>query len=166
MMVLQLKKEYKEVKQIWELSGFRWDVDKHLATAADDVWDKYIEVCCIKLFGPILTHCHLQAHPKQKKWRKTSFPLFNDMADLIEGTYATGKGVFHPGEPPSNSSDEGDVIDSALSQPPLSSISPLSTAAASPLPIIATPAATTALPAPATAAPAAMPPADATSSGK
>jgi hypothetical protein len=44
---IQLKKEYKEVKQIGELNGFGWDADKHVVTAADDVWDVYIEVCCI-----------------------------------------------------------------------------------------------------------------------
>jgi Myb/SANT-like DNA-binding domain len=47
---IQLKKEYKEVKQIRELSGFGWDADKHVVTAADDVWDAYIEVCCVKKF--------------------------------------------------------------------------------------------------------------------
>lgn len=47
---IQLKKEYKEVKQIRDLSGFGCDADKHLVTAADDVWDRYIEVRCIMFF--------------------------------------------------------------------------------------------------------------------
>jgi hypothetical protein len=87
-----------------------------VVTAADDVWDAYIEVSCVKENYPVLTHCHLQAHPKQKKWRKTSFPLFDDIANFIKGTYATGKGVFQSGEPTSDSSeDEDDAIHPALS---------------------------------------------------
>lgn len=40
-----------------------------------------------------------QAHPNAKKWRKTPFPLFDDMAGLVDGTVATGEGAYHPGQP-------------------------------------------------------------------
>lgn len=64
----------------------------------------------------------LQAHPTLKKWRTTPFPLFDEMADLVEGTYATGAGVFRPGRDftpdPDSSSDGGagedDTIDPLL----------------------------------------------------
>jgi hypothetical protein len=88
------------------------------------------------------------------------------MADLIEGTYATGRGVFRPGEPPSDpSSSEGedDFIDPVLLQPLPSSISTSSTAAAPSLPIVATSAAAIGSSAP---TPAAIPSADTTASGK
>jgi hypothetical protein len=82
----------------------------------------------------------LQAHPKQKKWCKTAFPLFDDIADLIEGTYATGKGVVQPGEPTSDSSkDKDDNIDPTLSQLLPSSITPASSNVAPSAPILATP---------------------------
>jgi hypothetical protein len=92
-------------------------------------------------FCPILsTRCCLQAHPKQKKWCKTAFPLFNDIADLIEGTYTTGRGVVQPGKPTSDSSgDKDDNIDPTLSQPLPSSITPASSNVAPSAPILATP---------------------------
>ncbi|KAG6847438.1 hypothetical protein H0H93_008101 [Arthromyces matolae] len=88
-----LKKDYKEVKHLRSLSGFGWDEEKNLVTAAEDVWTAL-----------------LTAHPSYEKWRTTSFPPFDEMADLIEGTYATGKGVVRPGreQTPSDGSDSGD----------------------------------------------------------
>lgn len=78
------------------------------------------------------------------------------MADLIEGTYTTGRGVFCPGVSPSNSSeDEDDFINPALLQLLPSSISMSSTATVMPLPIVATPAAVTGLSAPTIAMPSA-----------
>ncbi|TFK38275.1 hypothetical protein BDQ12DRAFT_583061, partial [Crucibulum laeve] len=74
-----LKKEYCEVKRLCELSGFGWDSSLDQVTADNDVWDQL-----------------LVAHPELKKWCKLSFPLFDEMADLIEGTYATGSEVYHP----------------------------------------------------------------------
>jgi hypothetical protein len=38
-----------------------------------------------------------QAHPKAKPWRTKSFPLYDDIAPLVEGRVATGEGVFHAG---------------------------------------------------------------------
>lgn len=41
---LQLKKEYKEVKQVRDFSGFGWDSVNHVATASDDVWTALLTV--------------------------------------------------------------------------------------------------------------------------
>ncbi|KAF8341693.1 Myb/SANT-like DNA-binding domain-containing protein [Amanita rubescens] len=75
-----LKKEYKEVKHIRDLSGFGWDDAKKVVTATPEVWEAL-----------------LAKSPNYRKWRKHSFPLFDEMQDLIEGTYATGHDAFHPG---------------------------------------------------------------------
>ena len=71
----------------------------------------------------------LWAHLWLKKWHKTTFPLFNEMADLIEGTYATGKGVVRAGSPSdssdSESSDEDELpIDPALTSASATTASP------------------------------------------
>lgn len=41
---LQLKKEYREVKQLRDLSGFGWDDIQKLVTADNDVWLRLITV--------------------------------------------------------------------------------------------------------------------------
>ncbi|KAG6839328.1 hypothetical protein C0991_003624, partial [Blastosporella zonata] len=61
-------------------SGFGWDDEKKIVTADANVWEALIK-----------------SHPPLKKWQKASFPLFDEMANLIEGTYATSGGVFQPG---------------------------------------------------------------------
>jgi hypothetical protein len=38
-----------------------------------------------------------QAHLKAKPWRTKSFPLYDDIAPLVEGRAATGEGVFRAG---------------------------------------------------------------------
>jgi hypothetical protein len=144
-------------------------VKRYLATAADNVWDRYIEVCCITFLWLILSCFQLQAHPKQKKWHKTSFLLFNDMADLIEDTYTIGKGIFHSKEPPSDSgksdNNNDSNIDPTILQPIPSLISSSNTATAPSLPIVAT-VPGTGLSAPITVVPVTMPSTNATASGK
>ncbi|KAI0364833.1 hypothetical protein BV20DRAFT_927542, partial [Pilatotrama ljubarskyi] len=56
-----------------EQSGFGWNEDEHLVTAPDGVWEKYLE-----------------AHPAARKWKKTPFTLYDEMAALVDGTSATG----------------------------------------------------------------------------
>lgn len=51
----------------------------------------------------------LQAHPNAKKWRKTPFPLFDDLGSLVDGTAATGEGAYHPGQPSSSMFDLSDT---------------------------------------------------------
>lgn len=38
-----------------------------------------------------------QAHPKAKKWRTSRFPLYDEIAVLVDGIVATGEGAFHAG---------------------------------------------------------------------
>ena len=38
-----------------------------------------------------------------KALRKKGFPLFDDMAELMDGTHATGSGTFHAGQTPQSS---------------------------------------------------------------
>ncbi|KAF9073019.1 hypothetical protein BDP27DRAFT_1360517 [Rhodocollybia butyracea] len=75
-----LKKNLKDVKSIREKSGFGWDAERAIATATDQVWEDLIK-----------------SKPKLKCWRKKSFPLYDQILDLIEGQVATGGSVFFPG---------------------------------------------------------------------
>ncbi|KAG6806703.1 hypothetical protein H0H92_010312, partial [Tricholoma furcatifolium] len=85
-----LKKEYKQVTFIRNFSGAGWDKDRHLPVAETGVWEQI-----------------QAAHPKYIKWQTTPFPLYDEMADLIEGTYATGKGVIRGEHTPSSSDHSG-----------------------------------------------------------
>ncbi|KAG6823953.1 hypothetical protein H0H92_008488, partial [Tricholoma furcatifolium] len=67
-----------------------WDKDRHLPVAETGVWEQI-----------------QAAHPKYIKWQTTPFPLYDEMADLIEGTYATGKGVIRGEHTPSSSDHSG-----------------------------------------------------------
>ncbi|KIL59134.1 hypothetical protein M378DRAFT_56114, partial [Amanita muscaria Koide BX008] len=69
-----LKKNYKEVDKLQHLSGFGWDNEKKLVTATEAVWEAYLAVT---------------------RWRKTSFPLYDEMYFLVDGIIATGAGGFH-----------------------------------------------------------------------
>ena len=40
---------------------------------------------------------HLKVKSSYKKWRKTAFPLYDDMHCLVVGTIATGNMAFRPG---------------------------------------------------------------------
>ncbi|KAI0042775.1 hypothetical protein FA95DRAFT_1454180, partial [Auriscalpium vulgare] len=60
-----LKTNYITVKTLRDLSGFGWDSVNCIVTAPDSVWDTYIA-----------------SHPKAAKWRKKTFPLFDEMAVL------------------------------------------------------------------------------------
>ncbi|KIL54101.1 hypothetical protein M378DRAFT_63866, partial [Amanita muscaria Koide BX008] len=64
-----LKKDYASVKRLKEMSGFGWDDTAKTVTAPNEVWDKLLEL---------------------GKWKSKGFPLFDNMADLVDGTYATG----------------------------------------------------------------------------
>ena len=42
-----------------------------------------------------------QTHSKANPWKKKSFPLFDDIAGLVEGVVATGESAFNPARFPS-----------------------------------------------------------------
>lgn len=67
------------MKKLRGQSGFGWDDERQMVTAPSDVWDEY-----------------LKTHPKAKPWRKKTYPLFEDMAELVDGVIATGKAAFNP----------------------------------------------------------------------
>ncbi|KAK7017087.1 hypothetical protein VNI00_018701 [Paramarasmius palmivorus] len=63
-------------------SGFGFDPNRHVVTAVEDVWAAL-----------------LKTHPKLMKWQKKSFPLYDEMAVLVDGHVATGATAFHPSAP-------------------------------------------------------------------
>ncbi|KAJ3779991.1 hypothetical protein GGU10DRAFT_381390 [Lentinula aff. detonsa] len=77
-----LKKEYKEVKYLRNLSGFGWNPLQHVVTATPSVWSSL-----------------LTASPKYAKWQRKSFFFFDEMAELVDGHVATGATAFHPSAP-------------------------------------------------------------------
>ncbi|KAF8815799.1 hypothetical protein BYT27DRAFT_7248846 [Phlegmacium glaucopus] len=90
-----LKKEYIQVKQLRDKSGFGWDEGLSRVMATAEVWDAL-----------------LKSDPKLAKWKKTAFPLFEDLHDLVVGTVATGEGAFRPGRdftPISEPGENGDI---------------------------------------------------------
>ncbi|KAJ7763295.1 hypothetical protein B0H16DRAFT_1883690 [Mycena metata] len=68
------------VQKLRGLSGFGWDDGLKLVTASEDVWTAL-----------------LAKNSKAKRWRKTPFPLYDDILYLVEGIVATGAGAFHGG---------------------------------------------------------------------
>ncbi|KAF8164956.1 hypothetical protein B0H34DRAFT_670918 [Crassisporium funariophilum] len=54
-----------------------------------------------------------ESDPKLAKWRKTVFPLYNDLDKLIVGTVTTGKGAFCPGCDFTSFSEPGNIDDRA-----------------------------------------------------
>ncbi|KAJ7733225.1 hypothetical protein DFH07DRAFT_725645, partial [Mycena maculata] len=71
-----LKNSYNLVSAIHHTSGFGWDHGLKIPTAASDVWDAYIT-----------------KHPKAARWRRTPFPLYDEILYLVDGVVATGAGA-------------------------------------------------------------------------
>ena len=44
-------------------------------------------------------------HPKAKPFKNKSFPLFDDIGDLVDGTHATGEYVFRGSQSPTQSNE-------------------------------------------------------------
>jgi len=57
-MFLQLKDDYKIVKELQDKSGFGWDDVKKILTATPDIWEKYLEVIILSLFSKYLDSNH------------------------------------------------------------------------------------------------------------
>ncbi|KAJ7788309.1 hypothetical protein B0H13DRAFT_2395059, partial [Mycena leptocephala] len=82
---LSLKAQYQLVKMLRDKSGWGWnDQDKHIVIE-DAVWEAYVAI-----------------NPKVAGWRFKGFPLYDEMAQLIDGAVATGEGAFHPGQQVAN----------------------------------------------------------------
>ncbi|KAJ7223788.1 hypothetical protein C8J57DRAFT_1535928 [Mycena rebaudengoi] len=86
-----LKSAFCTMRKLREQSGFGWDEGLKLVTASNDVWE-----------------AHITSHPKARKWRNTSFPLYDDILYLVDGIIATGAGAFHAGTTQSQSQPSDD----------------------------------------------------------
>ena len=62
----------------------------------NDVWDKYLKVRDVLLSDVIVMHMYPQSRPKLKQWRTKPFPLYDEMADLVDGSRASGKRKYKP----------------------------------------------------------------------
>ena len=98
--LLQLKKEYKIVKNLQEKSGLRWDSVNHLPETNIEVWDAYVKVSVhsTQLLHIELQYLLLQGHPKAKPYRLKPFPLYDDIAKIVGSTCATGKKAYRGGQ--------------------------------------------------------------------
>ncbi|XBH98994.1 hypothetical protein VPH35_128426 [Triticum aestivum] len=71
-----LKRDYRNVKELLDQSGFGWDKDRKMVDAPDNVWASF-------------------AARKNNKdvlqWKERSFPLYEELAPLYEGRYAEGR---------------------------------------------------------------------------
>ena len=69
-----MKACYNEFAQLVSNSGFGWDDQKGLPTAADDVWDRY-----------------LAAHPKASPYRHKPLQYYAELKSIFSGKVATGR---------------------------------------------------------------------------
>jgi len=69
-----LKADYFIFKSMKSNSGFGWDADRRLPTAPEDVWDRYLTI-----------------HKKAAKFRTETFPFFDVMESILNGSVATGE---------------------------------------------------------------------------
>ena len=69
-----MKSCYNQFSELVSNSGFGWDHEKELPTAADDVWDQYIK-----------------AHPKASPYRHKRLQYYNDLKTIFAGKGATGQ---------------------------------------------------------------------------
>ncbi|KAI9452920.1 Myb/SANT-like DNA-binding domain-containing protein [Lactarius psammicola] len=79
----RLKQEFDIVKKLRGLSGFGWDDAQQMVTASDEVWEDYLKV---------------KEHHQHQKFQQKKFPLYDEIADLIDGTRATGANAFRAGQ--------------------------------------------------------------------
>ena len=76
----------------YEASGFGWDDVTKTATATPEVWEVAIAVCVESLIYD-MSFNSTQSHKNVAKFRGRGFPLYDDIADLLQGRQATGKGT-------------------------------------------------------------------------
>lgn len=105
----QLKVKYNDFKTLASISGWGWDSENNRVQASDEQWDTYLQVHLDFFIHGSIAHIALQANPKYAKYRNTTWDLYEDMDDLLNGALATGKAAFHPGQqtPPNDDSDSG-----------------------------------------------------------
>ncbi|THU75873.1 hypothetical protein K435DRAFT_813945 [Dendrothele bispora CBS 962.96] len=83
-----LKAEYVIFKTLLSKSGWGWDSENQCVLASDEQWDTLIE-----------------AEPQFASYRGKSFPIYEEMDELLNGALATGSHAFHAGKVTSDESD-------------------------------------------------------------
>lgn len=78
---MQLKGQYKTVRNLLEASGFGWDPEKCKVTTPDDVWD-----------------CYIESHSNAAYFHDNPFPLYDDLDHLCQGTISSGSVAFNTGK--------------------------------------------------------------------
>ncbi|KAJ3966101.1 hypothetical protein EV361DRAFT_761459, partial [Lentinula raphanica] len=73
----KLKNDYRVFKELASISGWGWDPENHRVQASEEQWNIY-----------------LAAHPNMEKYKNMTFPLYEDMDELLDGALATGKAAF------------------------------------------------------------------------
>ncbi|KAJ7710202.1 hypothetical protein B0H14DRAFT_3641068 [Mycena olivaceomarginata] len=76
-----LKSQYQLVKGLHEKSGWGWNDEAKHIVVDDATWDAYVRV-----------------NGKVRGWRFRGFPLYDELAQLVDGAVATGAGAFNPGQ--------------------------------------------------------------------
>ncbi|KIJ51806.1 hypothetical protein M422DRAFT_244175 [Sphaerobolus stellatus SS14] len=74
---LDLKDDYKTVKELLGMSGFGWDEGKGVVRADEHVWQALIKT-----------------NSSYEKWQTKPFPLYYQMAGLVSDVIATGDNVY------------------------------------------------------------------------
>jgi hypothetical protein len=119
---LQLKQEYDVVKHMCNQSGWGWDYEKNAPEVSDKVWDAYIKVRLLYTMRLYLSLCSLQKVSNQtmaKPLRKKGFPLFDDIAELVGATRATGQNAFRAGQPTPAPSTQNTAASASTSYEPV-----------------------------------------------
>ncbi|KAG2667698.1 hypothetical protein I3760_15G128000 [Carya illinoinensis] len=75
-----LEKQYYDMKNLLDQSGFSWDETRQMVTAYGDVWDAY-----------------LKENPDAKSYRNQPKPNYNDLC-LIYGNPASDRGCYQSGQ--------------------------------------------------------------------
>lgn len=102
--------KYKSCKKARNYSGFGWDpLAKKVLNPNEDDWARLIKVCAhFSLFVSYFdgNTSDSQSDKSLACWQHEGFPLYDEMAYLVDGTYATGDGAFRAGEPEISLDDE------------------------------------------------------------
>ena len=90
----QLKSSYKVVCTLRSQSGFGWDDDRKIVTAEDSVWELYLQVHTFFIYELHSNLTAIQKHEKAVHWHSHPFPLYDNMAELLDGVIPTGAHAF------------------------------------------------------------------------
>ncbi|KAE8230366.1 hypothetical protein CF326_g4635 [Tilletia indica] len=87
----KLKSQWKEVRELVNMSGFGWDDEEKKVTAEDTVWDDLIK-----------------RRPELRKWRNRAFIHYSRLRDLNAKSTATGEFARDAGAGGSTVDEDGD----------------------------------------------------------